>query len=72
METGMTREEHIAQSKKRALEYLDRGEFANAVASMISDMQDIETVNPILMSVGALAVNNHDVAAIHRFIEGFR
>jgi len=35
----MTREEHLAWCKKRALEYLDKGDANNAVASMESDMR---------------------------------
>ncbi len=34
----MTREEHVAWCKKRALAELDRGSLANAWASMVSDM----------------------------------
>lgn len=68
----MTREEHLASCKRRALEYLDRGELTNAVASMVSDMRDIETVSPALMVVGAMAANNRDVAAVRRWIEGFK
>lgn len=34
----MTRQEHIAWCKQRALEYLERGELANAFASMLSDL----------------------------------
>lgn len=34
----MTRAEHLAWAKARALEYLDRGDAANALASMISDL----------------------------------
>ncbi len=34
----MTRAEHLAWCKQRALEYVDRGDTANAVASMISDL----------------------------------
>ena len=33
-----TAEEHLAWCKKRALEYLDAGELANAFTSMLSDM----------------------------------
>jgi hypothetical protein len=33
----VTRAEHLAWAKQRALEYLDRGELDNAFASMVSD-----------------------------------
>jgi hypothetical protein len=34
----MTREEHLAWAKTRALEYANRGDLVNAVASMGSDL----------------------------------
>ena len=34
----MTRDEHLAWCKARALEYLDAGDLVNAVASMASDL----------------------------------
>ncbi len=34
----MTRSEHLAWCKKRAHEYADDGDFANAVISMLSDL----------------------------------
>jgi hypothetical protein len=33
-----TRDEHLEGCKRRALEYLDRGECANAITSMLSDL----------------------------------
>ena len=34
----MTADEHLAWAKARALEYVDRGDLQNAVASMASDL----------------------------------
>lgn len=34
----MTRQEHLAWAKKRALEYVDRGELQLALDSLISDL----------------------------------
>lgn len=34
----MTREQHLDWCKKRALEYVDKGDLVNGVTSMISDM----------------------------------
>lgn len=34
----MTRAEHLAWAKQRALEYVDRGELGYAIASMFSDL----------------------------------
>ena len=67
-----TREQHLEWAKQRALDYLERGQIANAVASMISDMQDIETVNPEIMHAGALAANIGDTEAVRRWIKSFR
>lgn len=48
----MTREEHLAWCKKRALEYIDRGEINDGLTSMISDMsKHPETENPTLDSL---------------------
>lgn len=34
----MTRAEHLAWAKQRALEYVDSGELGSAIASMLSDL----------------------------------
>jgi hypothetical protein len=34
----MTREEHIAECKRRAIEYLDEGDVLNGITSMLSDL----------------------------------
>ena len=36
----MTKKEHLAYCKKRALEYVERGELPLAMASMASDMSN--------------------------------
>jgi hypothetical protein len=70
----MTRKEHLAWCKKRALEYLDRGDVANAVASMMSDLgKHPETkYNPMLGMFGLMVARNNDMIEARRFIEGFR
>jgi hypothetical protein len=69
-----TREEHLAWAKQRALEYLWRGELADAVASMGSDMGKHPELrmNDGLMAVAMLYVINYDVDGVKRWIEGFR
>jgi hypothetical protein len=71
-----TRDEHLAWCKTRALEYLDRGELANAVASMGSDLtKHPDTNNPAhngLLMLGMMYVVDNDIAAVRRWIEGFR
>ena len=58
----MTREEHLVWCKKRALEYIDRGQVNEGLTSMMSDMaKHPETHAPAidqmtlgLMMIGAL------------------
>ncbi len=71
----MTREEHLDWCKQRALEYLDRGELANAVASMGSDLNkhvETKTAHQQLIGLGILYVMNNDVEGVRRWITGFR
>jgi hypothetical protein len=71
----MTRDEHLAWCKKRALEYLDRGELENAVASMGSDLrQHAEFIGIVdkLMPLALHYVINHDSDGARRWIVGFR
>lgn len=72
----MMRDEHVAWAKQRALEYCDRGECANALASMGSDLnKHEETANHPAVEIGAMMMvmgelsNSRDM---RRFIEGFR
>lgn len=70
----MTRDEYIAGCKKRALEYVDRGDLVSAGASMICDMNKREDcqVNPVLLQLGMCYIVDLDAAAMRRWIEGFR
>lgn len=75
METTTTRAEHLAWCKKRAHEYCNRGEAANALTSMFSDLdKHPETaghagsqIGLMLMMTGGL--QNPEEA--RRFIDGF-
>ena len=59
----MTRDEHLAWCKKRALEYIDKGQVNEGLTSMMSDMsKHPETAAPALnqltvsmMMIGALS-----------------
>jgi hypothetical protein len=64
----------LEQAKARALEYLDRDDLINAVASMGSDVKKLKNPidNPHLMMVGMMAASSRDSAAVRRWIEGFR
>ena len=70
----MTRQEHLDWCKKRAHEYLSRGYLADAVASMMSDLnKHPETAlnTPTLGMLGMLAVQSNDEREVRRFIDGF-
>jgi hypothetical protein len=72
----VTRDEHLALCKKRALESVEAGDFANAVSNMASDLRKRpDTDNPALGGlerIGILYVADADKAAVPRWIEGFR
>lgn len=71
----MTRDEHLAWCKKRALEYVERGDAMNGLTSMFSDLdKHPETrghkgseIGVMLMMTGSLS----SPAEARRFIEGF-
>lgn len=72
----MERAEHLDWCKKRALEYLDKGDVKNAVASMMSDMQKHEETKfagagNILSMLGIKAAASGDAAEARRYIKGF-
>ncbi len=70
----MTRQEHLDWCKKRALEYLDRGNVMEAIASMMSDMEkhpETKSNNPFLNAMGLAAAASGDEREARRFIVGF-
>jgi hypothetical protein len=72
----MTRDEHIAWCKKRALEYVDIGDPANAYASLVSDLRKhSETSDHAALELGAmLLVAGHlsTTQQMREWIEGCR
>jgi hypothetical protein len=75
----MTYKEHLQWCKDRALEYVDQGDLASAVASMGSDItkheQGMSSTAPAyltLMALGMMHVANGDTREVRRWIEGFR
>jgi hypothetical protein len=71
----MNRDEYLDWAKKRALEYLDRGDIQNAIASMGSDLnkhEDFKGISQKLMPMALWAVINNDIREARRWIEGFR
>ena len=71
----MNRNEHLEWCKQRALEYVERGELSNAMASMGSDLEkhpDTENHPAIQMGVmmlaGGMLNSDHEM---RKFINGF-
>ena len=71
----MTRAEHLAWAKRRALEYVDAGELANGVASMISDLKkhpELEDHAGIMLGTMYLAGGMmRTLEEVRKWIEGF-
>ncbi len=71
----MTREEHLAWCKQRALEYVDQGDLTNAYASMASDLtKHPETEKHAAIQLGMmLMMGGHLSTApeMRKFINGF-
>jgi hypothetical protein len=72
----LTREEHLAWCKRRALEYVDAGALRHAVASMAADLKthpdtDSPALNALVM-IGMMYVTDGDRVAVQRWIESFR
>jgi hypothetical protein len=70
----MTRDEHMAWCKKRAHEYLDRGDLTNAVASMMSDLKkhpETSVKSLALGMLGLMAASSGDFREVRRYIDGF-
>jgi hypothetical protein len=67
----LTRDEHLAWRKRRALKYVDAGYLSHAVASKTHP----DTDNPALTglaAIGMMYVTDGDKAAVQRWIESFR
>lgn len=67
---------HMAWCKQRALEYVDRGDLVNALASFSSDVRKDESTSTtavamLVATVGMPRAVAGDVAGLRRFIEGF-
>ena len=73
----MTRQEHLDWCKKRALEYVERGDVINGITSMASDLgKHDETRNHKGIEIGIMMLmlpgKAQDVRWAKEFIEGFR
>lgn len=72
----MTRDEHMAWCKKRAMEYVEIGDYNNAVTSMLSDLSKHEetraSANGVLASLGMLELMKGPTKeSITKYIQGF-
>lgn len=70
----MTRSEHLAWAKQRAHEYVDRGDLATAITSMISDLGKHEAWqgNGFLGTMAMVAmVEPQTPFHIRKWIDGF-
>ena len=71
----MTRSEHVAWCKQRALEYVDMGDLENAYASMCSDLnKHPETAGHSAIGLGMQLMMIGQLNTPHemrKFIEGF-
>lgn len=74
----MNRKEYLQWAKARALSYVDKGELGEAMTSMLSDMNEREDTKfkstktlGLLMHLGIMHVQNHDVREMRRWVEGF-
>lgn len=71
-----SRGEHLAWCRERAIQVLETGNCAGAVASMVSDLREAETPlydEAVLLPLLAEGiVFRRTPAAIRRWIEGFR
>ncbi len=70
----MTRAEHLRWCKKRAREYLDRNDFAQAVTSMLSDLSKHPETKGVgdKMAMFGILLAAKDKRGASEFIEGFR
>jgi hypothetical protein len=67
----MTRDEHLRWCKQRAHEALNHGGYADAVASMMSDLgKHPETARSVEVA-GFLMLTVRDHASAMKFIDGF-
>jgi hypothetical protein len=71
----ITRAEHVAWCKERALEYVEMGDLGQAVASMVSDMNKhpatLASTAAFMGQVGLVAAMRGDADGVRRWIEGF-
>jgi hypothetical protein len=68
----VSRAQHLAWCKERALHYLDRGDYSQAIASMGSDLTKHKETAALAYHFGVTAMTHAiggDIAAVRRAIE---
>jgi hypothetical protein len=72
---AVTRQEHLARCKQRALEYVARGDYPGAVTSMLSDLgkhpETERSSTGICAQIGMMELVRPTRDSITRYIEGF-
>ncbi len=70
----MTRQEHLQWCKDRAMEYVEKGDYQNAVASMLSDLgkhDDTKKSAETCGMLGIMTLMNPSRDSVAKFIQGF-
>lgn len=71
----MTRAEHLAWCKQRAIAYIEAGDYKQALTSMLSDMRKHpETEKHVGLQMGVMLMISGHLSSpeeIRKFIEGF-
>jgi len=75
LSTSTTRAKHLSWCKKRALEYVEKGDVINAYSSMISDLRKHpETNNHPAIELGVMLMMSGNLTSsdeMKNFIDGF-
>lgn len=71
--TTTTRGDHVRWCKQRALEYIEKGDCAGAVASMVSDLAKHPATESLVSFAALIGPANarQGIYETRRFIEGF-
>jgi len=69
----LTRQEHVAWCKKRAHEYIERGELMEAMTSMLSDLGKHPKTerSTELGGLMMITINSNSIPDVIRFVDGF-
>ena len=71
----MTRDDHLAWARERALEYVALGDLKGAVASLISGLgkhAETRSIDLEVLSESVTVAQSGDPERVRRWIEGFK